>query len=191
LILSGYLAETYYAQAPLALSARLVFEQSYEGVEGDSASSSELYALLSALSGVPVKQELAVTGSVNQKGIIQAIGGLNEKIEGYFDICRAKGLTGAQGVLVPRVNKDNLMLREDVVDAVRDGRFHIYFIGDVNEGIEVLTGCPAGDRNPDGSFPEGTVHGRVAARLKEMSAKLLAGKAAKTRKRGGYDNPDH
>jgi lon-related putative ATP-dependent protease len=191
LILSGYLAETYSSEAPLALSARLVFEQSYEGVEGDSASSTELYALLSALSGVPIRQELAVTGSVNQKGKIQAIGGLNEKIEGYFDICRAKGLSGTEGVLVPRVNKDNLMLREDVVDAVRDGRFHIYFIENIDEGIEVLTGCPAGARNPDGSFPEGTIHGRVAARLKEMAAKLRAEKEAQTRKRTGNDNPNH
>lgn len=191
LILSGYLAETYSSEAPLALSARLVFEQSYEGVEGDSASSTELYALLSALSGVPIRQELAVTGSVNQKGKIQAIGGLNEKIEGYFDICRAKGLSSTEGVLVPRVNKDNLMLREDVVDAVRDGRFHIYFIENIDEGIEVLTGCPAGARNPDGSFPEGTIHGRVAARLKEMAAKLRAEKEAQTRKRTGNDNPNH
>jgi lon-related putative ATP-dependent protease len=191
LILSGYLAETYAAEAPLALSARLVFEQSYEGVEGDSASSTELYALLSALSGVPIKQELAVTGSVDQKGRIQAIGGLNEKIEGYFDICRAKGLSGTEGVLVPRVNKDNLMLREDVVEAIRDGRFHIYFVADVDEGIEVLTGCPAGARNPDGSFPEDTIHGKVAARLREMAVKLRPEKTPKTRKQTDNDNTNH
>lgn len=193
LILSGYLAEQYALEAPLALSARIVFEQSYEGVEGDSASSTELYALLSALSGVPLKQDLAVTGSVNQKGKIQAIGGVNEKIEGYFDICKAKGLTGTQGVLVPEANKENLMLREDVVDAIRDGRFHVYFVRDVDEGIEILTGVPAGQRGPDGFFPEETIHGRVAARLKEMAAKLRADKETKPEenRKKATDNANH
>jgi len=188
LILNGYLVERYAAEAPLTLAARLVFEQSYEGVAGDSASSAELYALLSALSGVPLKQNLAVTGSVNQKGEIQAIGGVNEKVEGFFDVCKAKGLTGDQGVLVPLANKENLMLREDVVEAVREGRFHIYFIRHVDEGIEVLTGVPAGERGPDGSFPEETIHGRVAARLKEMAAKLRAEKGEKgSEQRGKAD----
>jgi lon-related putative ATP-dependent protease len=189
LILSGYLNEKYAAEAPLSLSARLVFEQSYEGVEGDSASSTELYALLSALSGLPVRQGLAVTGSINQKGEIQAIGGVNEKIEGFFDVCKAKGLTGDQGVLVPAANRDNLMLREDVVEAVREGRFHIYFVENVDEGIALLTGVPAGERGPDGSFPEGTVHARVAARFKEMAQQLRAAKGEKE-KGAGRDESD-
>lgn len=180
LILNGYLAEKYAAEAPLTLAARLVFEQSYEGIEGDSASSTELYAILSALAGAPIKQGLAVTGSVNQKGEVQAIGGVNEKIEGFFDVCKAEGLTGDQGVLIPAANKDNLMLREDVVDAVREGRFSIYFVRSVDEGIEILTGIPAGERGPDGKFPEDTIHGRVAVRLKEMAAKLRAEKEEKT-----------
>lgn len=179
LILNGYLTEKYAAEAPLTLAARLVFEQSYEGIEGDSASSTELYAILSALSGAPIKQGLAVTGSINQKGEVQAIGGVNEKIEGFFDVCKAKGLTGDQGVLVPEANRDNLMLREDVVEAVREGRFHIYFVRMVDEGIEILTGIPAGERGLDGAFPEDTIHGRVAARLKEMAAKLRAEKDEK------------
>lgn len=184
LILTGYLTEKYAAEAPLTLAARLVFEQSYEGIEGDSASSAELYALFSALSGVPLRQDLAVTGSVNQKGEIQAIGGVNEKIEGFFDVCRAKGLTGEQGVLIPAANRENLMLREDVVEAVREGRFHIYLVKHIDEGIEILTGVPAGERGPDGSFPEGTIHGKVAARLKEMAAQLKAEKE-KEEKGGG------
>jgi len=184
LILSGYLAQNYAAEAPLTLEARLVFEQSYEGIEGDSASSSELYAILSALASAPVKQGLAVTGSINQKGEIQAIGGVNEKIEGFFDVCKAKGLTGEQGVLIPAANRDNLMLREDVVSAVREGRFQIYFVRSVDEGIEILTGIPAGERGPDGKFPEETIHGRVAARLKEMAAKVRAEKEEKAGQSG-------
>ncbi|RDV84316.1 Lon protease family protein [Ammonifex thiophilus] len=172
LILTGYLNEKYYREAPLSLAARLVFEQNYEGVEGDSASSAELYALLSALSGLPIKQNLAVTGSVNQKGEIQAVGGINEKIEGFFDICKAKGLTGDQGVIIPSANKENLMLREDVVEAIKQGLFHIYFVNTVDEGIELLTGVPAGERGPDGKFPPDTVHGRVAARLREMAEQI-------------------
>lgn len=193
LILNGYLAEQYANEAPLTLSARLVLEQSYEGIEGDSASSTELYALLSALSGVPIRQDLAVTGSVNQKGTIQAIGGVNEKIEGYFDICKAKGLTGRQGVLVPETNRENLMIREDVVEAVREGRFHIYLVRDVDEGIEILTGVPAGKRRRDGSFPKKSIHGKVAARLKEMAAKLRPEKertAGRPRKKVN-DNSNH
>ncbi|MEW6183619.1 MAG: AAA family ATPase [Bacillota bacterium] len=190
LILNGYLVEQYANEAPLTLSARLVLEQSYEGIEGDSASSTELYALLSALSGVPIRQDLAVTGSVNQKGTVQAIGGVNEKIEGYFDICKAKGLTGTQGVLVPETNKKNLMLREDVVEAVSEGRFHIYLVRDVDEGIEILTGMPAGKRRRDGSFPKKSVHGKVAAYLKEAAAKLRPDKqkAARSPRKKPNDN---
>ncbi len=146
LILSGYLNEKYAQDKPLSLSARLVFEQNYGGVEGDSASSTELYAILSALSGLPIKQNLAVTGSVNQKGEVQAIGGVNEKIEGFFEVCKAKGFTGKQGVMIPASNVQNLMLKEEIVDAVKAGQFHIYSVGTIDEGIEVLTGTKAGER---------------------------------------------
>ena len=140
MILSGYLGWKYAQDKPLSLSASLCFEQSYEGVEGDSASSTELYAILSSLSGVPIKQNIAVTGSVNQKGEIQPIGGVNHKIEGFFQVCQAKGLTGDQGVLIPYQNLRNLMLREEVVEAVRKGQFHIYSAKTIDEGIEILTG---------------------------------------------------
>ncbi len=172
LILSGYLSQRYANDKPMSLSARLVFEQSYEGVEGDSASCAELFALVSAISGVPVRQGLAVTGSLNQQGQVQAIGGVNEKIEGFFDVCRAAGLTGDQGVIIPESNIQNLMLREDVVEAVEQDRFHVYPIRSVDEGIEILTGRPAGERGSDGSFPEGTVNGSVDRRLREMAERL-------------------
>jgi len=172
LILSGYLGWKYAQEHPLSLSASLCFEQSYEGVEGDSASSTELYALLSSLSGVPIRQNIAVTGSVNQKGEIQAIGGVNQKIEGFFQICQAKGLNGKQGVVIPRQNLKNLMLRPEVVDAVHEGRFHIYAVSTIDEGIEVLTGVEAGKKKKDGTFPGGTVNYKVAKQLKEMATKL-------------------
>ncbi len=172
LILGGYLGWKYAQEHPLSLSASLCFEQSYEGVEGDSASSAELYALLSSLSGVPIKQNIAVTGSVNQKGEIQAIGGVNQKIEGFFQVCRAKGLNGKQGVVIPRQNLKNLMLRPEVVDAVREGKFHIYAVSTVDEGIEVLTGVEAGRRKKDGTYPKGTINCEVAKQLKEMATKL-------------------
>ena len=172
LILSGYLNEKYARDKPLGLSARLVFEQSYGGVEGDSASSTELYAILSALSGLPIKQSLAVTGSVNQKGQVQAIGGVNEKIEGFFEVCRVKGLTGHQGAMIPKSNIQNLMLKEEVVDAVKAGRFHIYSVKTIDEGIEVLTGIKAGERQQDGTFEDGTVNYRVNKQLKGMAEKL-------------------
>ncbi len=168
LILSGYLGAKYAQECPLSLAASLCFEQSYEGVDGDSASSTEIYALLSSLSGLPIDQGLAVTGSVNQHGQIQPIGGVNQKIEGFFDVCKAKGLTGAQGVLIPSKNVRNLMLRKDVVEAVASGKFHIYPVNTIDEGIEILTGVPAGVRR-NGAYPEGTVSGRVAAKLKEFA----------------------
>jgi len=146
-----------------------VFEQSYGGVEGDSASSAELYALLSAIADVPVRQALAVTGSVNQRGQIQAIGGVNEKIEGFFDVCRARGLTGEQGVLIPAANVDNLMLRRDVVDAAAAGQFHIYPVTSVDEGIALLTGLPAGEPDEDGHYPPESVNGRIVARLTKLA----------------------
>jgi lon-related putative ATP-dependent protease len=172
LILSGYLSQKYAQNKPLSLSARLVFEQSYSGVEGDSASSTELYALLSALSGFPIKQYFAVTGSVNQKGEVQAIGGVNEKIEGFFEVCKAKGLTGKQGVLIPESNVQNLMLKEEVVEAVQAGKFHIYPVKTIDEGIGILTRVKAGKKRPDGSFEEGTVNRKVNERLKMMAENL-------------------
>ncbi|MBS7638743.1 ATP-dependent protease, partial [Candidatus Bathyarchaeota archaeon] len=169
MILSGFLNERYARDKPLSLSARLVFEQSYSGVEGDSASSAELYAILSALSGVPIKQYLAVTGSVNQKGEIQAIGGVNEKIEGFYQVCKVKGLNGRQGVVIPESNVQNLVLKEEVVEAIRQGKFHIYPVKTIDEGIEILTGLKAGERRPDGTFEEGTVNYLVQKRLEEMA----------------------
>ena len=172
LILSGYLNEKYAKDKPLSLSARLVFEQNYEGVEGDSASSTELYAILSNLSGLPIKQSIAVTGSVNQKGEVQAIGGVNEKIEGYFEVCKVKGLTGKQGVMIPESNVQNLMLKEEIVDTVKAGKFHIYSVKTIDEGIEVLTGMRAGAKDKNDVFEEGTVNARVDKRFKEMADKL-------------------
>jgi lon-related putative ATP-dependent protease len=172
LILAGYLTEKYAQDSPLSLSAHLVFEQSYSGVEGDSASSTELYATLSALAGLPIKQGIGVTGSVNQKGEVQAIGGVNEKIEGFFEVCKAYSLTGEQGVMIPAANASNLMLKEEVVEAVREGRFHVWPVKTIDEGIEVLTGVPAGARQPDGTFEAGTVNARVDSRLRELAEKM-------------------
>ncbi|MFQ5811659.1 MAG: AAA family ATPase [Anaerolineae bacterium] len=172
MILSGYLAEKYAQDKPLSLSARLVFEQSYSEVEGDSASSTELYALLSSLSGLPIKQGIAVTGSINQKGEVQAIGGVNEKIEGFFETCKAKGLTGEQGVLIPESNVHDLMLKEEVVEAVREGKFHIWSVKNADEGIEILTGVKAGVRLEDRIFEEDSVNDRVDERLRELAEKL-------------------
>lgn len=169
LILSGFLNERYAQERPLSLSASLVFEQSYSGVEGDSASSAELYALLSAIAEEPVRQSLAVTGAINQKGQVQAIGGVNEKIEGFFDICVARGLTGDQGVLIPATNVKHLMLREDVRRAVADGNFKIFPVEHIDQGIELLTGMPAGEPDEEGSYPEGTINGKVQARLKRLA----------------------
>jgi lon-related putative ATP-dependent protease len=169
MILWGFLAGRYALEVPLALAATLVFEQSYSGVEGDSASSAELYALLSALSEAPIRQSLAVTGSVNQQGEVQAIGGVNEKIEGFFDICRARGLKADQGVLIPKANVQHLMLREDVVEAVKAGRFSIYAVRTIDEGIEILTGVKAGERAADGRFPAGTLNRMVEDKLKSFA----------------------
>jgi len=172
LILSGYLGWNYAQDKPLSLSASICFEQSYSGVEGDSASSTELYAILSSLSDLPVRQGIAVTGSVNQKGEVQPIGGVNQKIEGFFDVCKAKGLTGDQGVMIPYQNVRNLMLREDVVKAVHEGQFHIYEVKTIDEGIEILTGVPAGERRTDGAYPEGTINYRADKRLRELAEGL-------------------
>lgn len=170
LILSSFLAARYSRSIPLSLTASLVFEQSYGPVEGDSASLAELCALLSALAAVPIRQSLAVTGSVNQYGRVQAIGAVNEKIEGYFDLCQARGLDGEQGVLIPDANVKHLMLREDVVQACADGRFGIYAVSTVDEAIALLTGVPAGETDDSGLVPEGSINYLVAAALAEMSA---------------------
>jgi lon-related putative ATP-dependent protease len=169
MILWGFLAGRYALDVPLALAATLVFEQSYGGVDGDSASSAELYALLSSLAEAPIKQSLAVTGSVNQQGEVQAIGGVNEKIEGFFDICRARGLTADQGVLIPKSNVQHLMLREDVVEAVKNGQFAIYAVATIDEGIEILTGVKAGERGSDGRFAPGTINRLVEDKLKSFA----------------------
>ena len=167
MILSGFLGRTFAQRYPLSLSISITFEQSYGGVDGDSASSTELYAIISSLSGIPIKQGIAVTGSVNQKGKIQAIGGVNHKVEGFFDVCQAKGLKGKQGVMIPESNVKNLMLKKEVIDAVEEGKYHLYKVATVEEGIEILTGVPAGHRDEEGNYPEGTVFGAVQKKLKE------------------------
>jgi len=169
LILGGYLRGKYATKRPMSLTASLAFEQSYGGVDGDSASSTEVYAILSSLSGLPLRQDLAVTGSLNQKGEIQPIGGVNEKIEGFFEVCKAKGLTGTQGVLIPHQNVQNLMLRAEIVDAVKAGKFHVYAVKGIDEGIEILTGVEAGSADANGDYPDGTVHGLVDRELRRLA----------------------
>ena len=171
-ILGGYLNDCFAREQPLSLSAKLTFEQSYAGVDGDSASSTELYAILSALSGKPIDQSIAVTGSVNQKGEVQAIGGVNEKLEGYFDVCRLTRLTGDQGVMIPASNVQNLMLREDVVAAIRKENFSIWAVSTIDEGIEHLTGVRAGQRNAKGEYPKSSINGLVQARLSDMADRV-------------------
>jgi predicted ATP-dependent protease len=172
MILSGFMADRYARESPLSLTARLVFEQSYSGVDGDSASSTELYSLLSALSGVPIRQDIAVTGSVNQKGEVQPIGGVNEKVEGFYELCKARGLTGEQGCMIPHSNVQNLMLKQEVIEAVREGRFHIWPVETIDQGIEVLTGERAGGRRDDGSWEENTINWRVQQRLDELAERI-------------------
>jgi len=172
LILGGYLRGKYATRRPMSLTASLAFEQSYGGVDGDSASSTEVYAILSSLSGLPLRQDLAVTGSLNQRGEIQPIGGVNEKIEGFFDVCKAKGLTGTNGVIIPHQNVQNLMLRSDVVEAVEAKTFHIYPVRSIDEGIEILTGIEAGVAGQEGEYPDGTVHGLVDRELQRLAQGL-------------------
>ncbi len=172
LIISGFLNERYANDIPLSLSARLVFEQSYSGVDGDSASSTELYALLSTLSDVPLRQNIAMTGSVNQMGEVQAIGGANEKVEGFYEVCKAVGLTGEQGCMIPFSNVRNLMLKEEMINAIKDGKFHIFPVKTIDEGIEVLTGIRAGVKGPDGQYEEGTINFLVQKRLTTMAAAI-------------------
>ena len=174
MILWGYLAGRFAGDVPLALAASLVFEQSYGGIDGDSASVAELYALLSALAEVPIHQGIAVTGSVNQWGEVQAIGGVNEKIEGFFDVCKARGLDGKQGVVIPRANVQHLMLREDVVNAVAEGRFSVHAIASIDEGVAILTGMKAGERGVGGAFSEGSLNRLVEERLRKFAAQARA-----------------
>ncbi len=188
LILSGYFRSRFAQRRPVTLSASLAFEQSYGGVDGDSASSTELYALLSALSGLPLRQDIAVTGSVNQKGEVQAIGGVNEKIEGFFDTCQPTGLTGSQGVMIPESNVGDLMLRRDVVAAVAEGRFHVYPVTSIEQGIEILTGVTAGKATDSGIYPDGSVYGLVEQRLEQMAKDMRA--AAKGEKRNGDEETE-
>jgi predicted ATP-dependent protease len=169
LILSGYLHGKYGLRQPLSLYASICFEQSYSGVDGDSASSTELYAILSCLANLPLKQSIAVTGSINQKGVVQPIGGVNEKIEGFYQTCKADGLSGDQGVIIPHQNIRNLMLRGEVIEAVEEGMFHIYPVRHVDEGLEILLGLPAGELSEDGSYPPDSIHCRVQQRLGEMA----------------------
>jgi len=172
LILTGYLQAQYAQDWPLSLGATITFEQSYGGIDGDSASSTELYALLSALSGLPLSQGIAVTGAVNQHGEVQAVGGVTRKVEGFYDLCRERGLTGEQGVMVPAANAKNLMLKEEVVEAARAGRFHVWTVSHIDQGIELLMGRQAGERTADGSFPVGTVHRLVQDRLREYAEQV-------------------
>jgi len=181
MILTGLLAGRYACDRPLSLSATLVFEQSYGMVEGDSASSAELYTLLSALAQLPLAQSMAVTGSVNQHGEVQAVGGINEKIEGFFDVCRTRELTGAQGVIIPAANVRHLMLRDDVVEALRAGRFHVWPVRTIDEGLELLSGVPAGERGGDGRFPPGSANARVEERLQEFARMREAAARSSTR----------
>ena len=169
LILTGYIGGLFAQEMPLSLTASVCFEQLYGGVDGDSASSTEAYAILSSLSDIPINQSIAVTGSINQKGEIQPIGGVNEKIEGFYQICKMRGLTGEHGVIIPKQNVRNLHLNDDVINAVAAGKFHIYAIETVDQGIEILTGVPAGKRDKTGKFPAGTINYLAYEKLKKYA----------------------
>ncbi|HZJ76583.1 MAG TPA: AAA family ATPase, partial [Oscillospiraceae bacterium] len=179
LILSGYLGEKYAKFQPMGLTVSIGFEQSYSFIDGDSASSTELYAILSGISGVPIKQYIAVTGSVNQKGEIQPIGGVNEKIEGFFEICKLNGLTGKQGVMIPKQNMKNLMLKKEIIEAVKNNKFHIYAIAHVDEGIKILTDMEAGTVDKDGKYPDNTINGLIMKKLEKMNRINKKGKLIK------------
>jgi predicted ATP-dependent protease len=169
LIIEGYLQALYATDFPLSVRASICFEQSYIEVDGDSASSAEIYVLLSAIAALPLRQDIAVTGSVNQMGDIQPVGGVSEKIEGFYEVCRKTGLSGTQGVIIPRLNLPNLILSAEVQKALREGSFHLYAVSTVDEGMEILTGLPAGKKNAGGTFPPSSVNGRVRRRLREMA----------------------
>ena len=166
-IITGFLGQTYAQEFPLSLSCRVCFEQNYNGIDGDSASSTELYCILSSLAEVPIRQDLAVTGSINQRGEIQAIGGVTYKIEGFFDLCKKRGLTGTQGVVIPVSNIKDLVLKDEVVEAVKNGSFHIYPVSTLDEGIELLLEMPAGEKDKNGKFPANSVHGKVMKKLRD------------------------
>lgn len=191
LIMSGYLGYRYAQDKPLSIAASICFEQSYEGVEGDSASLAETCAILSDLAGVPVRQDVAVTGSINQRGEVQAIGGVNQKIEGFFRACRMKGLTGTQGVIIPKSNVQNLMLEEEVVEAVREGKFHIYAVSTVDEAMEILTGLPAGERKGDGTFEEGTINSLVDRKLRKALELLRRTEGRKEEEKPKEERPEN
>ena len=191
MILTSFLGDRFARDFPLKLSASVTFEQLYDEVEGDSATCTEVYALLSSLSGAPLKQGIAVTGSMNQRGEVQPIGGVNQKIEGFYDICKVRGLTGTQGVIIPRRNVRNLMLKREVVEAVAEGRFAIYPIDMVDEGLEILTGMEAGARDGDGKFPEGTVNRLAEARLGELARKIKEFGRGPAKKNGDASNNDN
>jgi predicted ATP-dependent protease len=181
-IVSGYLRGKYAHDKPLSMIASIAFEQSNTSIDGDSASVAEVCAILSALSGLPLRQDLAVTGSMNQKGEIQGIGSVNEKVEGFFNTCQGKGLTGAQGVLIPRHNLEDLMLREEVVEAIAAEKFHVYAITRIDEAFELLTGMPAGEKDAEGKYPENTVHYRADQRLRELNKEKKENKANEDKK---------
>jgi predicted ATP-dependent protease len=191
MILTGFLAGRYAREHPLALSASIAFEQQYEEVDGDSASAAELYALLSSLTGIPLSQALGVTGSVNQQGEIQPVGAINEKIEGFYDACRIQGLTGRQGVLIPQANVRHLMLREDVVDAVRQGRFAVHAVATVDEGLALLSGREPGSPGPDGRFPPGTFNAAVDEALARHVERWRHLRIPVPSPVGGQDGNDH
>lgn len=195
LTLSGYLAATFAQKSPLSLSASITFEQLYSGVDGDSASSTELYAILSSLAELPLRQDIAVTGSVNQRGEVQPIGGATHKIEGFFKACKLRGLTGRQGVMIPVQNTNNLNLCDEVVAAVREGKFHIYAVADIKEGIEILTGAPAGQADEDGNYPAESVYGRVKQKLAQFNELLNKsrddGDEGKSKDEGGCSGHCH
>ena len=191
LTLSSYFGRIYAQKMPINFTARIAFEQQYGGIDGDSASSTELYCLLSSLADLPIRQEVAVTGSVDQLGNVQPIGGVNEKIEGFFDYCQAKGLTGSQGVMIPWQNEQHLMLSHRVADAISKGIFHVWTVQTIDEGIELLTGVPAGSPDSRGNYPASSVHGRVFARLKEwhkQALKLAGGSSHPAAKKKGTKN---
>ena len=172
LIITHYVGSIYAVKKPISFSASITFEQLYDMVEGDSASCAELYVLLSSLARVPLKQNFAITGSMDQNGDVQPIGGANEKIEGFFDLCKIRGLDGTHGVVIPKKNINHLMLKKEVVDAVREGKFSIHTIERVEEGLEIFTGLPAGQMKEDGTYPEGTINYLVTKRLEEITLSL-------------------
>ena len=191
LIITNFISSTYARKKPISFSASITFEQLYDMIEGDSASCAELYVILSSLAGLPLKQNLAVTGSMDQNGDVQPIGGVNEKIEGFFDLCKIRGLDGTHGVVIPSKNIKHLMVKQEVVDAVVDGKFFIYPIDRVEEGLEIFTGLPAGEMREDGTYPEGTINYLVSKRLEEISEAVKPKKDEKDNDKDKKDKEDN